>query len=421
MKHVEPATRRRLRVLVLAPQPFFQNRGTPIDVFLLLRALSERSGKKVDVLTYPEGEDVQLPGLTLYRVPVFKNLRGVRPGFSLKKLLLDTAMFFTVWKMAHRNHYDLLHAGEDAVFMAMVIRWLYRIPYVYDIDSSMAQQMVEKYPRLTLLAGFFNWLESRAIQGALANAPVCHALRELCEKNRSKKTVTLHDISQLGNPDLAKTGQLSREIGCDGPILLYSGNLEAYQGVDLLLDSMPHVLAENSTVQLVVIGGVAADIEYYRGKAVRLEIDDHVHFLGPRPFDQLDRYLAEADILVAPRIKGINTPMKIFPYLHSGKPVLLTRLPTHTQIVTDQEAFLADPEPRAFAQGILTLAADPALRQRLGKQGRAFVEKEHTYAAHKRRVDELYDWLEEQINTPAARAAAIEPCQESQLSRDNRP
>jgi glycosyltransferase involved in cell wall biosynthesis len=108
--------------------------------------------------------------------------------------------------------------------------------------------------------------------------------------------------------------------------------------------------------------------------------------------------------------------MKIFPYLHSGKPVLLTRLPTHTQIVTDQEAFLADPEPRAFAQGILTLAADPALRQRLGKQGRALVEKEHTYAAHKRRVDELYDWLEEQINTPAASAAAIEPCRESQLS-----
>jgi glycosyltransferase involved in cell wall biosynthesis len=417
MKHVEqPATRRRLRVLVLAPQPFFQNRGTPIDVLLLLRALSERSGKKVDVLAYPEGEDVQLPGLTLYRVPLFINLSGVRPGFSLKKLLLSTAMFFTAWKMAHRNRYDLLHAGEDAVFMAMVIRWLYRIPYVYDIDSSMAQQMVEKYPRLTLLASLFNWLESRAIRGALANAPVCHALRELCEKNQSRKTVTLHDISQLGNPDLAKTGRLSREIGRDGLILLYSGNLEAYQGVDLLIDSMPHVLAENSTVQLVIIGGVAEDIEDYRGKAVRLGIEDHVHFLGPRPFDQLDQYLAEADILVAPRIKGVNTPMKIFPYLHSGKPVLLTRLPTHTQIVTDQEAFLADPEPRAFAQGILTLAADPALRQRLGKQGRALVEKEHTYAAHKRRVDELYDWLEEQINTPAASAAAIEPCRESQIS-----
>jgi len=416
MKQAEPGTRRRLRVLVLAPQPFFQNRGTPIDVLLLLRALSERSGKMVDVLAYPEGEDVQLPGLTLYRVPLFTKLRGVRPGFSLKKLLLDTAMFFTAWKMVHRNRYDLLHAGEDAVFMAMVIRWLYRIPYVYDIDSSMAQQMVEKYPRLTLLASLFNWLEARAIRGALANAPVCHALRELCEKNQSRKTVTLHDISQLGNPDLAKTGRLSREIGRNGLILLYSGNLEAYQGVDLLIDSMPHVLAENSTVQLVIIGGVAEDIEYYRGKAVRLGIEDHVHFLGPRPFDQLDQYLAEADILVAPRIKGVNTPMKIFPYLHSGKPVLLTRLPTHTQIVTDQEAFLADPEPRAFAQGILTLAADPELRQRLGKQGRALVEKEHTYAAHKRRVDELYDWLEEQINTPATKAAAIEPCQESQLS-----
>jgi glycosyltransferase involved in cell wall biosynthesis len=384
---------RPMRVLVLAPQPFFINRGTPIDVLLVLRALSERGDVRVDALVYPPGEDVDLPDVSLHRTPFFRKIGDVRPGFSLRKLMLDGIMFFVAWKMAHRERYDLIHAGEESVFMAMVLKWIYGIPYVYDLDSSVAQQMVEKFGALRMLAPIFDFFERRAIRGALANAPVCHALADLCRKHGSRKTVALHDISQLENPDRPKTGALNREIGSDGLILLYCGNLETYQGIDLLLDSFPRVLERNSGIELAIIGGVPEDIRHYRNKAEALGAADHVHFLGPRPFADLDRYLAEADILVAPRIRGVNTPMKIFPYMHSGKPVLLTRLPTHTQIVTDREAYLAPADPEGFAEGILALAADPELRRRLGENGRAFVEKNHVYAAHRDRVNALYDWI----------------------------
>ena len=73
--------------------------------------------------------------------------------------------------------------------------------------------------------------------------------------------------------------------------------------------------------------------------------------------------------------------------------MLLTNLYTHTQLVSDKEAYLADPTPEAFARAILELAADPELRSRLGESGRSFVEKDHVYSAHKKRVDELVDWL----------------------------
>ena len=388
---------KKMKILKLAPHPFFQNRGTPIDVLLLLRALCEREDTTVDAIVYPEGEDVILPGLTIYRVPTPGKVKDVRPGFSLKKLWIDFFMFFFTWKMVHRNRYDVIHAGEEAVFIAVVMKWFYKIPYVYDIDSSIAQQMVEKYPNLSVAAKLLNWMEGRAIRGALANAPVCHALRELCEKNGSQKTVTLHDISQLENPDLVPTGRIKDEINSEGLILLYCGNLEVYQGVDLLVESFPYVTKENSDIQLVIIGGVPEDIASYSEKAASLGVGDRVHFLGPKPFTELDTYLAEADILVAPRTKGVNTPMKIFPYMHSGKPVLLTKLYTHTQLVTENEAYLADAEPEAFAKGILELAGDPELRQRLGANGRAFVEKDHVYSAHKKRVDSLYDWVKEKV------------------------
>ncbi|PHR24076.1 MAG: hypothetical protein COA36_16085 [Desulfotalea sp.] len=386
-----------LDVLILAPHPFFINRGTPIDVKLVLQALSERNDTFVDIIVYPMGEEVNLPKVSVYRVPFTSYIIDIRPGFSLKKIYIDFFMLFYTWKKVHTKKYSLIHAGEESVFIAMLMKMLYKVPYIYDIDSSIAQQLIEKKPKLQPLAKLFNWFERRAMQGALANAPVCHALRELCEKNNSKKTVTLHDISQLKNPDMQATGLIRKEIKSDGLILLYCGNLEAYQGVDLLVESFPYVDQKDVAVELVIIGGSPEEIEFYIQKAKTLGIEKNVHFLGPRPFDQLDAYLADADILVAPRVKGVNTPMKIFPYLHSGKPVLLTKLYTHTQIVTEEEAYLADANPKEFGAGIVELAKNPELRKKLGTNGRAFVEKDHVYAAHKRRIDELYNWVKTQI------------------------
>jgi len=388
-----------LEVLVLAPHPFFINRGTPIDVHLVVQALSERDDTMVDMIVYPQGEDIDLARVTVHRVPFCSGIKEIRPGFSFKKLYIDFFMFFYTWKKVHTNCYSLIHAGEESVFIAMLMKFIYKVPYIYDIDSSIAQQMVEKSPILKPFAGLFNWFEGRAMQGAIANAPVCHALRELCEKNHSKKTVTLHDISQLKKPGLEPTGLIRQEINSDGLILLYCGNLEVYQGVDLLVESFPYVTKEDLNVELVIIGGIPEDIDFYSQKAKDLGIEKNVHFLGPRPFDQLDSYLADADMLVAPRVKGVNTPMKIFPYMHSGKPVLLTKLYTHTQIVTDEEAYLANANPKDFGAGIVALAKSPELREKLGKNGRDFVEENHVYSAHKRRVDELYGWVKDHLSS----------------------
>ena len=108
----------------------------------------------------------------------------------------------------------------------------------------------------------------------------------------------------------------------------------------------------------------------------------------------LDEYLAEADIIACPRIRGVNTPMKIFPYLHSGKAVIATDLYTHNQILTSNEAFLAPADPESFGNGIIKLVENKNLREHLGKNGQAFVEKNHTYPAHQQRLHGVYDWIE---------------------------
>ncbi len=387
-----------MKVLVLAPQPYYVVRGTPIDVDILLRALTARPETAVDALVYADGERRDYPNLNIHRVCGNRLTRNTDPGFSLRKLVCDVLMFFQAWSLVRKNRYDVIHAGEEAVFMAMFFRFFYGIPYVYDLDSSIAQQMTEKLPALSLLAPIFNWFEATAIRSAIATAPVCNALANLCRQAGAKKVITLHDISQLKNPDLPQTGWLKRELETDSQLLLYVGNLEEYQGVGLLVESFALAARETDALDVVIVGGTPEDIDAYRKKVEQLGIAERTHFLGPRPLEELDRYLAEADILTAPRLRGINTPMKVFPYLHSGRALLVTDLPTHSQILTRDVAFLAGPTPRAFADAIVQLAGDPELREQLGRSGRAFVEANHTFESHSKRVNELYSWVESQTN-----------------------
>ncbi len=386
-----------MRILVLAPHPYFQVRGTPIDLDLVLRVLSERPDTQVDVVAFAEGEDRHYPNVHLHRTSDWRLLRGVRPGFSAKKLLCDALLFARAAGLLRRHRYDVIHAGEEAVFVALLLGRRHGIPYVYDLDSSVAQQLVESRPVLRGLAGLLDRLEGVAIRRALLTLPVCNALADLCRARGARQVVTLHDISQLANPDAPPTGRLRRELGTERLLLLYAGNLEPYQGIDLLVEGFARAARRSDRVDLVVIGGTPEHVRAYREKAERLGIGARSHFLGPRPLEELDRNLAEADILVAPRIRGLNTPMKVFPYLHSGRPVLVTDLPTHTQILTAEVACLAKPDPEAFADAIVRLAEDAALRARLGAAGRAFVEANHTYEAHRKRVHAAYDWVASQL------------------------
>jgi len=387
-----------LKIQVLAPHAFYIDRGTPIDLEILLRALSNR-GDVVQACVYHEGEEHNYKGVTVHRIAPPGWLKNIGPGFSGKKLIADIYLFFLAWKVLRRFKPDVLHAGEEAVFMARLFKLIHGIPYVYDMDSSIAQQMVEKKSYFKPVAWLFNWFERRAIQNAVACAPVCNALADLAREGGAKHVETLHDISQLSDPDRQPTGFLREKLAIppERLILMYVGNLEKYQGVDLLLDGFAEALKCGAPVDLVVAGGSDDDIEKYRRKATAMRLEGRAHFLGRWPASELDELLAEGDILTAPRIKGVNTPQKIFPYMHSGRPVLLTDLPTHSQIVDGSVAMLAPAEAEGFGQAIIELARDGGKRAELGAAGRAFVERQHTFAAHQHRVNRLYDYVGEQV------------------------
>lgn len=190
---------------------------------------------------------------------------------------------------------------------------------------------------------------------------------------------------------------MKNELGLRGLLMMYVGNLEPYQGIGLLLESFAIVLGKTDVADLVIIGGKATDIDKYQKRARELRIEQRVHFLGPRPLDQLRHSLSEADVVISPRIKGNNTPMKIYSYLHSGKPLLATDLPTHTQVLDSRVAMLASPSPEAFSTAMLRLIEDKGLRAELGKAGEKLIEERYTVQVFRERVNSLLDWLQTEL------------------------
>jgi glycosyltransferase involved in cell wall biosynthesis len=389
-----------LRVLVLAPHPFLEHRGTPLAVRALVEALSER-GCIVDVLTYEHGEDVEIPRCTIHRTPSPFGVRDIRPGFSMKKLISDVAMFRQLIRLLRRNRYDVIHAVEESAFMAAITKRWRRIPFVYDMDSSLAQQMVEKLPVLVSVRPLLELAERWAIRESAGVVAVCRSIEDTVREHAPGKLVARVEDASLLDPAVEGEEQIRDVIGQSGPVAMYVGNLEPYQGIDLLIDAFRHALGTVPDAQLVVLGGAAADVTRYRRVVADLGISRSVHLLGPRPVTLLGWYLRQADVLVSPRTRGYNTPMKIYSYLDSGRPVLATRLLTHTQVLDDGIALLAEPTAAAMGAGLIRLLSDTGLREELGAAARERVRAEYSQEAFRRKVHGFYDALERTLPTRA--------------------
>jgi glycosyltransferase involved in cell wall biosynthesis len=389
-----------VRVLVIAPHPFFEERGTPIAVRAVLETLSEL-GHELHVLTYHIGQDLQVPNCHVHRIPRIPGVSEVPPGLSFKKLLCDAVLSAKCLKLVRQIDFDLIHAMEEAAFLAMIVKRMRGTPYVYDMDSALALQALEKWPPLKVFRPLMIWLERLAIRDSFAVLAVCRLLEERALAAAPGTLVErLEDMSTLPHT-MPPTEDLRGELGFSGPIVLYVGNLERYQGIDLLLSAFGQIVNQLSDVHLVVIGGRSEHIRHYSKRAQQLGIDQRTHFVGPKPHALLKGYLVQADVLASPRISGINTPMKIYSYLDSGTPVLATRLPTHTQVLDDEIAFLAEPTAEGLAESLLSVFSDEDRRSKIAAEARVRVRDEYSREAFQRKLGRFYARLQEELGEAA--------------------
>ena len=374
-------------------------RGTPIAV-LLAAAVLCRAGHEIDVLAYHEGADIAMPNLRLMRIRKPPLVSGVPIGFSWKKLVCDVWLAIAAYRRLHAGRYDVVHAVEESVFPALFMRSFFRFRLVYDMDSVMLDQLVAKWPWLERLRPILSCFERTALKGADLVLSVCPSMVDYARTLVPDCNVRLVPDVALPLPDVipsdrrADVAEDLRNLFQRGaPLAVYVGNLETYQGIDLLLASFA-ALPPNVPCNLAVVGGPDAARRRYEALAADLGVSARVRFTGAKPLSCLPQVLAQADILCSPRVTGSNTPMKIYSYLASGRAILATDIESHTQVLDQHSAHLAAPTPGAFAAGLLRLAQDPQLRRRLGDYGARLARESYSFEAFSHRLLAAYETLE---------------------------
>lgn len=399
-----------MKILMIAPQPFFQPRGTPISVYQRLQALSTL-GHEVDLLTYHVGEDVNIPGVKIIRCPQVPGIKYVKIGPSRAKLLLDVLLFGQALGLLFKNQYDVIHSHEEAAFFAVALAALFQIPHLYDMHSILSRQLADsKYGKYGLIVKLFEFLERRAIHTSRAVITIGADLEAYVKAIKPTiRQVTIENLPVSAN-GTGKTAhsvaELKLKLGLGNRVpIVYTGTFETYQGLNLLFESAKIVKEQNLEASFILVGGKPHQINYWRNEARKERLEDSVFFAGIVPPEEVGAYLELAEILVSPRTGGLSVPLKIYSYLDSGKPMVATRLLAHTQVLSDETAVLVEPKKEAFAEGILRLIKDAALRQRLGLKAKELAQERYNPALYLAKLEQIYSQISQITTTPPEQPA----------------
>src|SRR5687768_15629888 len=383
---------------MLAPEPFFEPRGTPFSEYHRIKALGEL-GHQVDLVTYPIGRDVELPNLRIYRSLRPPFVRKVRIGPSFTKIILDALMLLTTMRLAATKKYDAIHSHEEMGLVGVWLAKLLGIPHLYDMHSSLPQQLTNfKYSKSGLLHGLFTWAEGQMVHKSNVVITICQELQDTVtgmgagERSLLIENVMGGDVDEPSSKSAADV-RAAWGIALDAPLVLYTGTFEAYQGVELLIDAAAMVAKQRPDARVLIVGGEPAQVEAARAKADAAGAAPIMIFTGQQPAKDIPGFVQAADLLVSPRIRGTNTPLKIYSYLRSGKPIVATNLLTHTQVLTPEIAKLVDPEPEPFANAVLQLIDSPSERARLAGAAAAVAQEKYSRESYLRRTAQAYEQL----------------------------
>lgn len=386
-----PAPPTPMHVLMIAPEPFYQDRGTPIALKYVLETLSE-GGNEVDLLTYPMGETVELTGLRTLRISNPFGFEDVPIGLSLRKLVLDVLLIFAMARRLWRHRYDCIHAVEEAAFPAVVLGRLRRTPVIYDMQSSLPVQLAKsaffRAPGVRhLLRACERWLIRKA------DAVVCSSglLPYVRAVSAEVPATEWYFPGQQTNTSPAAASALRKQLSipAGSRVVLYSGSFAEYQGLDMLREAAAVVLSVVPDAVFVLVGASVAvvDAKFH----VASEHEHAFRFVPRQPRAAVGKYLAIADVAVSPRVLGDNLPLKIFDYMAAGKAIVATDCVAHRSVLDDERAVLAEQSAAAFGRAIVEVLTDPQRAISLGCAARNYEHETFRKVAFQASLARVYE------------------------------
>jgi glycosyltransferase involved in cell wall biosynthesis len=371
----------RPRVLIVTPQPFYEDRGTPIAVRYVARALSE-IGADVDLLAFPIGEEVAIKNVRIRRCANLLRLRRVPIGFSWRKLVLDASLWSSFTRLLSQRRYDMVHAVEEAAYIAAAICPRFDQPFIYDMASAipveLERQPVLKLPRVQRwLAGMQRRVLHRAAH-VVCSPGLAHYVHNQAPDAPVTEWRFPAQLPAVG-PDDAQCLRERLGIATDRRVVLYSGSFAEYQGMDLLFDAFVRARATNPELLLVCVGATEKDLVNW-SRRVTPELQPHVRLIPRQPRERIATYIALSDFLALPRGRTENAPLKLFDYMAAGKPIIATRVAAYEPLLDQTRAFICEPTVESLAAAIVRACCSPREAESVARASKQYAGRQFAWS-----------------------------------------
>lgn len=384
-----------MRVLMLAPTPFFADRGCHVRIYEEVRAL-QRLGVQVTVATYPTGRDPD--GFTVRRTLRVPGGRRVGLGPSWLRFLLDPLLALTALRVARRERPDLVHAHlHEGIAIGAVLRRVLGLSLVADLQGSLTGELVDHgfIPPRGVRAALARRLERVLVRRPDLILVSSEAGRELLVAQGAPegRVVFLPDGVDLErfHPWHDVSG-FRRELGLEGKrVIVFLGVLTPYQGVDHLLQAMKEVVRAVPQAHLLLMG--YPNVDHYRAMVNTLGLGEHVTLPGRIDYAEAPRWLCLGRVAVSPKLSATEANGKLVNYMAAGLPVVVYDSPVARELLGEGGCYVPVGDVGGLARALADLLGDETEAQRLGKALRARAERCFAWPVLARRLLEVYQGL----------------------------
>lgn len=306
------------RILDISTTPFFKSKGSSLRVDAVLQYLSREN--KVDFVTYSMGEEKKYKNVKIYRTAkFFKPEIGVGK-ISFKKVVLDIFVFNISFRLMLKNRYDIVHCEDfEAAFIGRILHIFWKKPkYVYDLHNRISDNLrivdtkdglikciekIEKWVVKCFDLVILNW--------------------RLYEKDPLFKDQKKFQLYDRANLELKKYKLPTKRY------VAYSGNYNAYQGVEVFLQGYAK---EPHKFDVILVGNVSDGI---KDLVKYLDIEKHVFYTGFIDIRKSNYILTNAIVCLIPKISEQHRGLKIVHHVMLGKISLATNIEANRELLKD--------------------------------------------------------------------------------------
>jgi len=374
---------KKLKILMIAPTPFFADRGCHVKILEELKSLSKRD-IKIILATYHIGRDIG--GFDIRRIMNIPWYKKLDAGPSIHKYYLDIILAIKSLFIAIRFRPDILHAHmHEGVFVAKIVRLFIRRPIVADYQGSMVAEMLDHgfMEKKSLSFKFNLWLEKTINRWPdkiiFSSTPAKDFFLKTFDIAPGKVVSFVEGTNTDDfHPDY-DTGDLVKKYGIPGDktIVIYAGVLTKYQGIDILIKSVPGILRRCPDTHFVIVG--FPDVEKYRKLAEKNKVLSNITFTGKVPHEEIPRYLCLGDVGVSLKLSRTEANGKLFGYMAVGLACVVFDTKTNKEILGNTGLYAIYDDKDSFIDTISGLIKDRKKIASLGDQARKRVLRDYSW------------------------------------------